>query len=229
MEIKTKELKKVEVVAGNGQAAGLKAGLAVLRLDHSAEGWTLTAQHDSGKYELCENVKRIATVNKYARCYGLEFVEVAAGNYNGEKVQIGWYILEQDEEQRDAGYECAAWYEDYVVKAGKYPIYATHAYHERDRRYMHSIKYNSITVVLEGTITGDNFSSYYCGNLIAEKYDRHVGEKTTKVLRPYDFMLVEQIKEGRAELLPDYEVVDHTFYSSHEKENITIKQIQRKH
>lgn len=35
--------------------------------------------------------------------------------------QIGWYNLKEDRIFRNT-YECAAWYEDVFVKAGKYPV-----------------------------------------------------------------------------------------------------------
>lgn len=226
------ELKKVYVVAGNGRASKLQdeKGNAVLTLeyDNTNDTWTLTAEHKTETFTLCDAVKRLSTVNKYARSYGLEYIEEAAGDFNGEQIQIGWAIYPEDKEERDAGYECAAWYEDYLVKAGKYPIYAKHDYHERDRRYERSINYNSILITVEGVITGDNFSSYFCGNMIAPNYDKHVGEKTTKYHRPYDFMLAEMIQQGKAELLPEYVVEDCEFYSEYDKCNKTVKHIIRR-
>lgn len=157
----------------------------------------------------------------------METKEQEVRKYNGEKVQIGWYILENDTEMRDAGYECAAWYEDYLVKAGKYPVYGKHNYHERDRRYTREINYNSLVIVLKGVITGDDFSSYFCGNLVAEKSNQHIGEEVTKTLRPYDFTFIDMVEAGKAELLPDYEIGQKTFYSTIDNKNHTIRKIQR--
>lgn len=153
-------------------------------------------------------------------------METKERKYDGEKVQIGWYILESDTEFRDAGYECAAWYEDYIVKAGKYPVYGKHNYHERDRRYTKEIDYNSISIVLKGVITGDDFSSYFCGNLVAAKTNQHIGEEVTKILRPYDFTFIEMVEAGKAELLQDYEIEQVTFYSTIDSKEHTIRNIQ---
>ncbi len=226
------ELKKVYVVAGNGQASKLesKTGNAVLTLEHDAKGntWTLKAEHKTDTFTLCDAAKKLSTVNKYASTYGLEYIEEPAGNFNGEQVQIGWAIYPEDKEERDAGYECAAWYEDYTVKAGKYPIYAKHNYHERDKRYTREINYNSILIVVDGIITGDNFSSYFCGNMVAPKYDQNIGQKTTKYHRPYDFMLADMIEKGSAELLPEYIVENCEFYSEYDKCNKEVKHIIRR-
>ena len=39
------------------------------------------------------------------------------------KIQIGWLNLMEDKVFTDRGYECAAWWQDIAVKAGKYPMF----------------------------------------------------------------------------------------------------------
>lgn len=152
--------------------------------------------------------------------------------FNKERVQIGWYILKEDTEHTDAGYECAAWYETCKVPAGKYPIYANWKYHERDRKYINEIEYRSPRVTLEGVITGSNFSSYFCGNMVAPKFDEEVGKKTSHTLTFYDFSLIGMMKGGEyeqegveVELPPEFYVKDVYFMSSIDERQIHIQKI----
>ena len=60
----------VETETNNGTDARLK-------LINNNGKWTLIAIHTAGRhhniYILCDKVKRLSTVNKYARGYGIEF------------------------------------------------------------------------------------------------------------------------------------------------------------
>ena len=95
---------------------------------------------------------------------------------------IGWLTTTKDFEHCDRGYECAAWFENILVKKGeRFPLFA-----EVDRNY--SDKFNKyfeggirrVWTILSGTITTDDFGSRYCGNPISG-YDekKNAGKRST--------------------------------------------------
>lgn len=136
---------------------------------------------------------------------------------NKESFQIGWYNQKEDKEYTNNGYACAAWYEKVFVKAGKYPVYAReYSYNERERKFENKIKDTSIGIGLPGVITGDNFSSYFCGNMVGEgQFNQHVGEESKVYLNPYAHALAKEILEGNSniELLPEFQAQEINFTS----------------
>lgn len=150
-----------------------------------------------------------------------------------KSIQIGWYELKEDKEFLNNGFECAAWYEKIFVKSGKYPVYGQYQYHEREHCYTNEIKSNSISCKLEGTITGDNFSSYFCGNLINIHQNEKIGQKSSHYLRPYAFSIAEDILKGNSNfvLLDEFEAKKVYFdyngerHSTHEIINKTLPEL----
>jgi hypothetical protein len=125
-----------------------------------------------------------------------------------EKFQIGWYILEEDKVFRNT-YSYAAWYQDVLIKAGKYPVYAReYQYNERLRKYENELKdFGNIVVVLPGVVTGSDFSSHYGGVAIGSKVDQDLGEQSEYMYHPYAHSLAHSILEGKSniELITPFE------------------------
>lgn len=120
--------------------------------------------------------------------------------------QIGWFILKEDTEYCDRGYECAAWYENILVKAGRYPIEAPKYREREDGRIEAHV--SSASIPLDGTITSDYFGTLYFGMPVGI-YDeeKNKGKKSTYHMRPYLHSLAKHILSGcdEYELLPEYE------------------------
>ena len=98
---------------------------------------------------------------------------------------IGYSIIHEDTVMINNGFECAAWYEEILVKKGKYPIIA---YNER--RWDGYIQY-------DGEIVSDYFGSLFCGVPIGT-YDckKNAGKKTYYHPHIYGFMLAKCILEN---------------------------------
>jgi len=137
--------------------------------------------------------------------------------FNSNPVQIGWYILPKDKEYSDRGYECAAWYEDYLVPVGKYPIYGNWNRNEKERCYENRIAYRNISVTLKGTVVRSDFSSHFYGVPVGSKIDQNVGEEVIKTLSFYNFTLIgwlegEQPDRGfEVELLDGFSIEERSF------------------
>ena len=120
--------------------------------------------------------------------------------------QIGWYHLKEDTVKCNNGYECAAWYENIAVKAGKYPI-TVHNYKIDKENEIHG-HVDSAYVSMPGIIVDDYFGSLFCGVPVGT-YDckRNEGKESTYHFSSYLFMVAEAILEGSDEweLLPEYE------------------------
>lgn len=123
--------------------------------------------------------------------------------------QIGWYTVKEDKEMCNSNFECAAWYERLLVKAGKYHIVSyiiekrVHGDKTRDViGWQNYIQYN-------GTILSDYFGGLFCGVPIGS-YDntKNAGKETSYGVHVYDYALAEMALNGEIELLPDFEVID---------------------
>lgn len=145
------------------------------------------------------------------------------------KTQIGWFNLKEDTEFHDNGYECAAWSQNVLVKAGRYPIEVYDLKFLDDGRIDFSCR--GVYISMEGTITTDYFPSMYCGVPVAP-YDEHknTGRKAEYHDYMYTYMLAELVMtdDSTYELFPEYEARSHTFWSDTWNEEITTHDIYRK-
>ena len=140
--------------------------------------------------------------------------------------QIGWYYLKEDKVFCDNGYECAAWYENIAVKAGRYPITVV------DYRVMHfdderRAKFNgqidghigSAYVTFNGTIVSDYFGSMFCGVPVGT-YDceKNKGQPSRYTMHIYLYSLAKDVYKGsdEYELFPEYEVRTETYISDYD-------------
>lgn len=131
------------------------------------------------------------------------------------KVQIGWYNLKEDKVFHDNGYECAAWYENIAVKAGRYPITVVdykvkHFDDENRKRFNGEIDghIGSAYVTLDGTIVNDYFGSMFCGVPVGT-YDekQNTGKPSRYHMHIYLYDLAKKVYNGsdEYELLPEWE------------------------
>ena len=126
--------------------------------------------------------------------------------------QIGWFTLKEDTIFRNT-FECAAWYEDVLVKAGRYPVevYELHVREHTDAKYNGrlEVSVNSAYVGMEGIIVSDYFGGQYFGVPIGS-YDsnKNAGNPSVHTMSPYLYMIAESIfneAESPWELLPEFE------------------------
>ncbi len=153
------------------------------------------------------------------------------------KTQIGWVVIEKDTIFHDAGFECAAWWQDILVKAGKYPAYVIDMSFRRDNQVDGYIA--SVWAELEGTITQDYFGSLYCGVPIST-YDnkKNAGKKASYRWHSYLYEMADNMldpdsrfgmeKEIKYELLPEYEAKCYEFRSEYDQKSIESSGIFRK-
>lgn len=132
--------------------------------------------------------------------------------------QIGWFILHEDTEFTNT-YECAAWYENVLVKAGKYPMEVPD-YRIRGKEVSGHI--DMIGVYLPGIITSDEFGARFCGVPVGD-YDNHKnkGKESSHYFRQYLYGVANAIlhpenslytsEKYTYELLPEYEAKDISF------------------
>lgn len=116
--------------------------------------------------------------------------------------QIGWYHLKEDTVFTNY-FECAAWHENVLVKAGRYPI-EVHNYHV----YSDKEVTGDIYIPMEGIIKDDYFGALFCGMPIGHyDSDQNVGKEGYHHSRPYLFDIAKSIAEGddTYELFPEYE------------------------
>lgn len=94
----------------------------------------------------------------------------------------GWAVAKEDFVHRNASYECAAWYEDILVKAGsRFPICVT----TRDDYDINSKSYiegrvEEVYIRICGEVVEDDFGARLCGVPISN-YDnkKNAGKKST--------------------------------------------------
>ena len=133
------------------------------------------------------------------------------------KKQIGWYNLKEDKIYENT-FECAAWYERLLVKAGRYPAYVyDYQEVERDEGMVVDGHINGIYVTMPGTIISDEFGARFCGMPISD-YDNHknTGKPASHSMFAYMFSVAESVLKNPDtpwELLPEYEAKEMRFNS----------------
>lgn len=123
---------------------------------------------------------------------------------SNNKIQIGWYTLKKDEVFTNS-FETAAWYEDVLVPAGKYPIYAYDVHYIYDGRMTSHI--DGAYVCMEGTITSDYFGALFCGVPISGyDHEKNKGKSAKTSFFTYLSGVAEAVISGddRYELLPEF-------------------------
>ena len=122
-------------------------------------------------------------------------------------LQIGWIIQDKDEVVCNNSFECAAWYENIAIKAGRYPLKVLDAHIDDDGRVRGHIGF--AYYLIPGTIVSDNFQSLFCGMPIGKSYDgkQNAGKPTIYHSGTYMYNVAESIVEDRGEyeLLPEFE------------------------
>nr|WP_325300378.1 hypothetical protein [uncultured Dysosmobacter sp.] len=132
-------------------------------------------------------------------------------------MQIGYFHLRQDKVFR-RDYECAAWYKDILVKAGKYPAEAKpdpDNPNEMGRVFVH----------LPGVVQSDYFGALYCGMPISD-YDsaKNAGTAADYLMDCYPYSVADSAlnePDTPWELLPEFEartingVYNGTPYTTH--------------
>lgn len=127
--------------------------------------------------------------------------------------QIGWVTLNADKVFTNNSYECAAWSEDVLVKAGRYPVevYGLRFYEDGKLDWENG----GVYITLPGTIVSDYFPTLYCGVPVGGEYDSKKNAGRTSEyhyhLREYEF--AGMVANGRHddylcgdyELFPEYE------------------------
>ena len=121
--------------------------------------------------------------------------------------QIGWYNLKEDKVFCNNGYECAAWYENILVRAGKYPVEVVDYKILNDGQITGHI--GSAYITMNGTIESDDFGSRFCGVPIGD-YDcyKNKGQKSNYIQSAYLFSVSDSILNNPKtcyELFHEYE------------------------
>ena len=132
--------------------------------------------------------------------------------------QIGWYDLKEDKVFRNT-YECAAWYEEVLVKAGKYPalVYNFRVSKHDDPKYNGRIEghIGAAYVRMDGTIVSDEFGARFCGVPVGD-YDnyKNAGKPSSHSMMTYMYDVADSIlndSESPWELLPEFEAHEINF------------------
>lgn len=143
-----------------------------------------------------------------------------------ECTQIGWYILEKDEVFRN-DYECAAWYENVKVKAGRYPVEVYDLRFESDGE----IDCRGAYVIMEGEIVDDYFASMLCGVPVTH-YDstKNKGKRSEHHGYWYLYEIAHRMLDGKTdfELFPEYEPREIRFVSERTGEEVVSHGIFKK-
>jgi len=136
--------------------------------------------------------------------------------------QIGLFHLKTDKVFRNE-FECAAWYEDVLVKAGDYPVnvfdYRIMHFDDDRRKHLNGRvdgHCGGVYVGMSGTIVSDEFGARFCGMPISG-YDNHknAGKDAHHSMFAYMFSVVDSIQndpETSWELFPEYEIRDGSIY-----------------
>ena len=145
--------------------------------------------------------------------------------------QIGWFILHEDTEFTNT-YECAAWYENVLVKAGRYPIEVPD-YKIEDTKWGKEVSghIDMIGVYLPGIITSDEFGARFYGIPLGS-YDnyKNKGKESSYYFRQYLYGVASAILDSEGslykskkytyELLSEYEAKEINFISDYDGRNI---------
>ena len=126
-------------------------------------------------------------------------------------VQIGEYVLDEDQVFHDASFECAAWSQDVKVLAGIYPVMAEVS--SEDGRVT---DFPGCSISLPGTIVADDFSPHFGGNAFSSSVNKRLGEAAKYSIMRYAHEVSSHILAGtekRIKLFSQYEarVVDFEF------------------
>lgn len=126
------------------------------------------------------------------------------------KTLIGYYHLKEDKVFHVANFECAAWYENILVKAGKYPI---HSLSSCLYRHDNKLKYAILDASVEftGIIQSDYFGTLI-GGVPVGTYDEYqnAGQGSSYLRHLSDYEIADDMlsnEDSPYELLPEYEAV----------------------
>ena len=128
------------------------------------------------------------------------------------KQQIGWYNLKEDNVFTNT-YECAAWYENVLVKAGRYPVVVYDYNIRKSNRKSHDNEVcghiNGAYTSMDGTVVSDEFGARFYG-VPVESYDNHknAGKPSSHSMMCYMYIVADSIlnePDSPWELLPEYE------------------------
>lgn len=152
------------------------------------------------------------------------------------KVQIGWLNLPQDEVFCDNGYECAAWFANVDVKAGRFPLYVYDPQYDA-RGQLRTPAPDMAYAELTGTVKSDYFGSLFCGVPIGT-YDetRNKGKESSYTWSSYLYDVAEAIGTNKVysngitlELLPEFKAVqDSSYWSDYNKKTVLMYHIYRR-
>lgn len=126
--------------------------------------------------------------------------------------QIGWYTLKTDKIFRKT-YECAAWYKDVLVKAGKYPVfvYDFRVLKHEDPKFNGRIEghIGGTYTHMDGTVISDEFGTRFFGVPVGY-YDnsKNAGDPASHSMLVYMHEVADSVlndPESPWELLPEYE------------------------
>lgn len=89
---------------------------------------------------------------------------------------VGKVRVSAPQEYHDAGYECAAWWEDRVSTTGVFDVIIGHDPHEKNRIFFFAR--------IPATVKADFFPALWCGNLIGDPYDttKNAGNRCADVI-----------------------------------------------
>ena len=145
--------------------------------------------------------------------------------------QIGWFNLKEDKVFTNT-YECAAWYENVKVPAGRYPIVVydykvMHFEDEARKRFNGEVDghIRSAYISMDGIITSDEFGARFCGVPVGS-YDNHqnTGKRSSHTMHVYLYSLADSVlndPETPYELLPEYRAEEERFVSSFDGKEFT--------
>lgn len=146
--------------------------------------------------------------------------------------QIGWYNLKNDTEYTNT-FECAAWYERILVKAGRYPVevidYTEKHLDDGTQVYGHC---NGVYVSLPGTVISEYFGAQFYGMPVSD-YDstKNAGQKAQHSMFGYMYSVAESILQDPDtswELFPEYEARKIVFSSLVDEKILTTHGIFKK-
>ena len=127
------------------------------------------------------------------------------------KVQIGWFTLKEDKVFRNE-FECAAWHEDVLVKAGRYPM---EVYDPRLQKDGSIETIGTAYIGMEGTVVSAEFGALFCGMPISCYDDsKDVGKSGSHREMPYLHDIARSIVKDQSspyELFPEYEAREEQF------------------
>lgn len=131
------------------------------------------------------------------------------------KELLGYYTLKEDTKMRTQ-YETASWYEEVLVKAGKYEV------------IQYDGSYHQCYIKFHGECIASDFTSLYGGVPYGSKIDKEVGKHIQVSRQEYDYNIAEMAMNGKIELVDGLYATEETFISSFDNREITVKKLKRK-